>query len=244
MQLPFDGHYRRRVYLVRHGQAGPTKREHGAYGDHIPLTDIGRGEAQAMRDALAGVPFDVAWCSDIYRAQETAAIILEPHGLSAQPSERFTEIRGDVNLAFAADLPQEQKLGAFAYSLWAENGDARFLGGDQLGEYLVRAGHALRDLIRESAGGNILVVSHSGFQRAALCWALDAVPMGLARFEQDTCCLNILDIDVDDSGRIVRKHIRLANYTPLDPVKNDNRFTDGEQMAVRLAEALARTGGD
>ena len=85
----------------------------------------------------------------------------------------------------------------------------------------------------------MLVVSHSGFQRAALCWALESVPLGLARLEQDTCCLNILDIDVRGDGTLARCHVRLANYTPLDPVKLDNRLTDGERMAVRLAERAA-----
>ena len=240
MQLPFDGHFRRRIYLVRHGQSAPSRPEHGAYGDAISLTETGRREAAAMRDALADVPFDAAWCSDINRTQETAAVILEAHrGLSAQAQARFTEMRGDLDSALSADLPRDEKLGSFAYLLWTENPDARFFGGDHLGDYLARAGHALRDLVRESTGGNILLVSHSGFQRAALCWTLDAVPLGLAKFEQDSCCLNILDIDVDDTGNIVRKHVRLANYTPLDPVKSENRFTDGEKMAMRLSEVLA-----
>jgi probable phosphoglycerate mutase len=241
MQLPFDGHVRRRLYLVRHGQSAARSSADTIYGDTIRLTETGEAEARAMRDLLAAVPFDQAFCSDIRRAQETAAIILESRGLTAEPSDRFTEMRGDLGAALAADLPVAQKQAGFAYSMWAASEPgARFFGGDLVSEYLARTAATLSDLVRTSTADTILIVSHSGFQRAALCWVLDAVPLGVAKFEQDSCCLNILDIDVSADGEIVRKHLRLANFTPLDPVKLDARLTDGERLAVRLLDQLNR----
>lgn len=238
MKLPFDGHFRRRLYLVRHGQAAASQPGHGIYGDAISLTAAGRDEAQAMSDALAGVPFEEAWCSDINRAQETARVILAPHGLEVTASERFTEMRGDIAAALKLDLPKEQKLGRFAYSMWQEQSGGRFFGGDDLRGYMDRVATTLESLVLETTASNVLIVSHSGFQRAALCWVLDAVPLGLAKLEQDSCCLNILDIDVSEHGEILRKHVRLANYTPTDPVKIYNRLTDGERLAMRLSEQL------
>jgi len=238
MKLPFDGHFRRRLYLVRHGQAAASQAGHGVYGDAISLTEAGAREAQVMCDALAGVTLDEAWCSDINRAQETARIILAPHRIEATASEQFTEMRGDIAAALSQDLPKEQKLGRFAYSLWQEESGARFFGGDDLREYMDRVAKTLESLVRETRASNVLIVSHSGFQRAALCWVLDAIPLSLAKLEQDSCCLNILDVDVSEHGDILRKHVRLANYTPTDPVKIANRLTDGERLAMRLLEQL------
>jgi broad specificity phosphatase PhoE len=180
MKLPFDSHTRRRLYLVRHGQAAASKAEHGVYGDEIDLTPRGIEEARAMRKLLAEVRFDVAYCSDVRRARSTAAIILENRGLTATSSVAFTELRGDISAALAADIPVSQKLASFAYLMWgARDPESRFCGGDLFTEYLAAVGRTLSDLVRSSPADRILIVSHSGFQRAALSWALDASPIGI-----------------------------------------------------------------
>jgi probable phosphoglycerate mutase len=165
--------------------------------------------------------------------------------MQATASVEYTEIRGDIHAGLAAtDVPPRRKLATFAYLLWgARSPDASFFGGDVFADYLAAASGALERLVRTSRAERILIVSHSGFQRAALSWALDAPAVGMAAFEQDSCCLNILDIDVDEAGKIVRKHVRLANLTPLDVVKESAFLTDGETLAVRL-HALVDPRGD
>lgn len=235
MLLPFDGHMRRRLYLVRHGESAARQESDGLYGDEIVLTDRGEAEAAAMATALAEVPIGIAYCSTIWRTQQTAGIILAGRGIAAEPSDRFTEMRGDIATVLLSDLPAAERQHIFAYAMWgASDPDAAFFGGDVYRHYVDRVGATLTDLVRSTDASDILIVSHSGFQRAALCWVLDALPAGLPRFEQDTCCLNILDIDVDTAGTIARKHVRLANYTPIDPVKAALRLTDGERLAQRF----------
>jgi probable phosphoglycerate mutase len=235
MKLPFDGYTRRRLYLVRHGQAGALKSEDGVYGDNISLTPRGIDEARAMRELLMPVEFGAAYSSDVRRARETAAIILEARKIEAVSSPAYTEMRGDIHKVLAADVPETQKLASFAYLVWgARDPSTRFFGGDKFSEYLAAAGRTLHQLVVSSRADRLLIVSHSGFQRAALSWALDAAPIGMASFEQDSCCLNILDIDIDERNSVVRKHVRLANFTPLDVIKQDAILTDGEMLAVRL----------
>jgi probable phosphoglycerate mutase len=245
MKLPFDGCRRHRIYLVRHGQAAAARSDDGVYGDEIGLTARGIEEARAMRDLLQAVRFDESYSSDLRRARDTAAIILESRDMQATASVEYTEIRGDIHAGLAAtDVPPRRKLATFAYLLWgARSPDASFFGGDVFADYLAAASGALERLVRTSRAERILIVSHSGFQRAALSWALDAPAVGMAAFEQDSCCLNILDIDVDEAGKIVRKHVRLANLTPLDVVKESAFLTDGETLAVRL-HALVDPRGD
>src|SRR5450755_4364328 len=118
MQLPFDDHQRCRLYFVRHGQAAATESSDGVYGDNISLTTRGLDQARAMRDHLSAVRFDAAFSSDIRRAQETAAIVLEPHGVAARASAAFTELRGDIDAALSVQMPLQEKLASFAYSMW------------------------------------------------------------------------------------------------------------------------------
>jgi len=235
MQLPFDNLRRRRLYLVRHGESAATHKDDGLYGDEITLTSKGLSEAKAMAELLSDVLFTATYSSDIQRAQQTAEIIVGSREIKVQSSNQFTEIRGDIEPIFRSDLAPAHRQAMFAYELWnSAMPDACFFGGELYREYLVRTGETLSEIVQTTEASDILIVSHSGFQRAALCWALDAGPAGFARFEQDTCCLNILDIDVSPSGEIIRKHVRLANYTPLDPVKSVSRLTDGESLAQRF----------
>lgn len=100
MQLPYDeGHTRRRVYLVRHGHALGDSEKSARYTPDVALTPQGIAQAQAARDYLRHVPFDEAWASDLTRAQQTARIVLEPHGVELQMSARYTEITVELSAA-------------------------------------------------------------------------------------------------------------------------------------------------
>jgi len=55
----------------------------------------------------------------------------------------------------------------------------------------------------------------------------------LATFEQDNACLNVIDIDCDaKTGEIVRRYVRVVNFTPYDPAKRDIHLTTLEKSAV------------
>ena len=90
---------RRRLYLMRHGHVDYLK---GALTagtiDGVPLTDRGRDEARAAGIALSHVPFDLALCSGLNRARETAEIVLNLQDQDDTPvlhaDERLREIKG------------------------------------------------------------------------------------------------------------------------------------------------------
>ncbi|MNE60427.1 hypothetical protein D3C80_1555700 [compost metagenome] len=51
-----------------------------------------------------------------------------------------------------------------------------------------------------------------------MAWATGAGLAGIAAFEQDTACLNVVDIDMCGS-HVVGALIRTLNYTPYNPHK-------------------------
>lgn len=244
MELPFDGFIRRRIYLVRHGHALGDGESSARYSTDISLTPRGVREAEAMRDFLRDVPLDEAWSSDISRSHETARIILQQHSLNLQASPSYREIAADLSTSLrggSGDI--NQRLQSFAYQLWrADVAGARlFDSGDSFEEYFTRASAAIEELALKASGRTLLLVAHSGFNRVALCWAVGAPLSALAAFEQDPCCLNVLDIDIDPATqRIVRRHVRLANFSPVDPAKRELRLTDGEESAGKVAELLKK----
>jgi len=52
--------------------------------------------------------------------------------------------------------------------------------------------------------------------------------------DQATCCLNVVDFDVDESGIVLRKTVRGMNITADDPVKHRRDAGDMEIMAHSL----------
>src|SRR5687768_2543014 len=71
-----------RFALVRHGETEYNRqgRWQGA-GSDPPLNDRGREQARRVATALARVPFDALYSSDLDRALETAHILTASHGL-------------------------------------------------------------------------------------------------------------------------------------------------------------------
>src|ERR1700739_4955431 len=67
------------LFLIRHGDAIPDADEiipSGVYDD-LPLSRVGREQAQALAERLKLLSFNAAYSSPLRRCQETAAPILE-----------------------------------------------------------------------------------------------------------------------------------------------------------------------
>ena len=65
-----------RLYLIRHGET-EWNRDGRLQGKvDIPLDEIGRKQAELLRDELSGIDFDICIASPLVRARETAEIIV------------------------------------------------------------------------------------------------------------------------------------------------------------------------
>jgi broad specificity phosphatase PhoE len=70
------GHVTSRVFLIRHANASEGE-QYPDRGRH--LTEIGQRQAEALARRLAGWQLDALFCSDMYRAYETASAIRNYH---------------------------------------------------------------------------------------------------------------------------------------------------------------------
>ena len=197
---------RRRLYLMRHAEvsyvddAGRPIRP-----EQVPLTEIGRAQAVAAREALAGVELDLVVASDLPRTVETAELVAPGHEVERWPE--LAEWRGGRLDA----IPPEELERAFVGALRIKDEAERFLGGESLGEALDRVHPALERLIARE-WETALAVLHGGVNRIVISHALSGDRAYFGAFEQAPGCINVLDLG--DDGWIVRT----VNFIPYDPL--------------------------
>ena len=230
-----SGHIgRRRLYLMRHGHV-----DYFAPGltdfRTVPLTEEGRRQAEATGQALAGIRFDAVFNSGLPRTMQTAELVMagnEQDGPPAVSIAEFEEIRGgkvvvETREELAARL-------AFSFDAAMEEGASFLPGGEAFADAYTRARCGLDVLIREHTWQSALLVAHEGINRILLGHACGAGLSGIAHFEQDLACVNVLDFDVireeDGTLRSVRTVIKAVNMTAYDPVKAELVRTSIEHM--------------
>lgn len=229
---------RRRIYLMRHGHVDYTSPEVIAARDPsiAQLTPQGRAEAEAAGRALSEVPFDLAVFSGLLRTRQTAEIVLSCHPaspvLEAEP--RFEELRSGRYIRFES-AQQLAAVMTFQFERAGAPGATFLNGGEAFADAMARASAAFAALLRRPGWVQALVVAHEGINRLLLSSIIGA-PLGAsAGFEQDTGCINIIDVDLtpDESGegsRIERTLIKAVNLTPGNYLKNG--------MNLRSLEAI------
>lgn len=148
------------VYLIRHVQAQGNLRRvfHGhTEGD---VTDLGRRQAERLRDRFASVPLTAIYASDLYRARFTAETIASAHpGVPLVTTPALREIHagaweGNPLADIAVRFPDEYE-GFLATDL-----STRLGGGESLSEAAERLKAALFHIAETYPDGTVAVVSH------------------------------------------------------------------------------------
>lgn len=162
------------LYLIRHGDAIPEADEiipSGTY-DNLPLSKIGRTQANALAERLKDLHFDAAYSSPLRRCQETAAPLLAYLRLQPTVVEGIKEIRlvekapiptfshGDDLTALTQALKDRQ---AEHTTIAAETGTWDSVAMEESSKGFRRRVVALIDAIaRQHIGQRVLVFAHGG----------------------------------------------------------------------------------
>jgi probable phosphoglycerate mutase len=192
--------------------------------EEVPLTPRGLEQAAAAREALAGIELDLVVASNLPRTAETAGIVAPGHEVERWPE--LAEWRGGRLDAIPPDELEHLFIGA----LRVKDEDARFLGGESLGEALDRVHPALDRLVARE-WDTALAVLHGGVNRIVISYALSGDRTYFGTFEQAPACINVLDLGHD--GWIVRT----VNYVPYDPL-HPARSTTMEHLWEELKPYL------
>ena len=227
-----QGTGRRRIFLMRHGHV-----DYFAPGltdpRVVPLTEEGREQAAAARDALSSVDFDLAIHSGLPRTRETAAIVLEGRALSPTAEQGLEELKS----GWVEAKSREELAAMLAFSF----DDAHLPGASFLpdGESFVAAESrivaAMDSLIARADWRTALIVAHEGVNRIILGWACGGGLKTIGAFEQDLACVNVIDLDITrgEGGhdlQIERAILKAVNVTPYDYLKGGLPRTSLEHL--------------
>ena len=233
IRTAIDGATRRRLYLFRHGAVDYINSDGNWVDDPdlVDLNELGRQQAAAMAELFRDVHIDTALCSPLPRTRQTGEAILGHRDLELGVVADLEEIRPTKGEAAGGyDIVSD-----IAFSHWrAHQEDATFLSGERYHDFYARVSSAMEVILADQSWHNLAVFAHGGTNAAILGWTTG---VGLAAFgllDQSTCCLNVIDFDVDESGRLLRKTVRGMNITAYDPVMHRRDAGDMELLAQQL----------
>ncbi|MDQ3915289.1 MAG: histidine phosphatase family protein [Actinomycetota bacterium] len=144
------------VHLVRHGEVENPK---GVIYGRLPgyhLSERGQRQAAAAARHLEGADLAAVWASPLERAQETAAAIVEPHGLEVVTDERLIE-SGNT---FEGVGQTVWHLISNPAHWWRFRNPLKPSWGESFGEIRKRMMEAVREAAAGAEGRDVAIVSH------------------------------------------------------------------------------------
>ncbi len=185
----------RTVLLIRHGHVEGLAPERFRGRWDLPLTPLGRRQAQATADYVRQrwPQTRAVFASPLARCQDTATAIAAALGL------RLETVVGLVDLDYGACQGLTRDEAAARWPLlvarWlVKPHRVQFPGGESLFAMASRAGQALTSCLDTAPpDGTIALVAHDSVNRALLCQVLGMTLSEYWRLRQDPCCVNVIE---------------------------------------------------
>lgn len=170
------------LFIVRHADAIPDADElipSGIYDD-LPLSKVGREQAQALAERFRNTPFNALYSSPLRRCQETAAPLAEQLGMPLALVPTLTEIR----LGEVIPLPDDPKdLAALTSALKERQAEiVRRVGqsgswnsienSEPALDFRKRVVEGFNGIVRRHIGERVMVFAHGGVINAYVAEAL------------------------------------------------------------------------
>jgi probable phosphoglycerate mutase len=158
------------------------------------LTVTGRSQAEAAGLALANLSFAAAYGSPLVRAQQTAEIVLAAN--ANPPPLQLHEGLYEINLPAWEGLTFEQVKAQFpdAHDQWRDAPHEMVMVDRYPVRDLFAQAKALwQEILPQHQGDTILLVGHSGINRAMIATALGLSPSEYHSLHQSNCAISILN---------------------------------------------------
>ena len=172
----FQRNHAAELFIVRHADAIPGPEEiipSGVYDD-LPLSQIGREQAEALAERLSKVSFDAIYSSPLRRCLETAGPLAEHLHLTPVVVENLKEIRlGEVrpipkdgkDLKAIYEALQARQIDIVRLAAETGNWDA-IAGSEPSLSFRKRVVDAIDDIAHKHIGERVLIFAHGGVVNA------------------------------------------------------------------------------
>lgn len=183
------------LWVVRHGETAWSRDWRHTSTTDLPLTEVGRIQALALRDLLADRGFDRVWSSPRRRALETAELAGFTAAVVDDLAEwDYGEYEGLTTEQIRRDVP--------GWTVWS----APCPGGETAAEVGARLDRVVRRAL--DLRGRTLVFAHGHSLRVLAARWLD-LPVDQGRiFDLDTATYSVLS---EDRGQPVVKHWNVSD---------------------------------
>jgi alpha-ribazole phosphatase len=189
------------IYLIRHGETDWNKCRRFQGSMDIELNEVGRQQAVFLQKAMKEIPIDRIVSSDLLRAQETAKILNQPHGLTVEVDAGFREIH--FGLWEGMNFQQIEALFPEEASLWKnEPGALKIPEGETFQQLTERVWQRFLFWCQRSDYQNLAIVSHGGTCAALICAVLGEPIASMWKYVQANTAVNHV-VREDDTYRLI-----------------------------------------
>lgn len=201
-----------KLFLLRHGETEWNKSHRFQGRIDIPLNEFGRELARITRDRWPKVPFDRVYCSPLWRAHETAQIVLEgrPESNRIQLDDRLVEFsfgeQEGTDIDEAAATPAHPLYNLLHHpELYVPEA-----GAESFEAMIARARGFLNDVVlplEQQGVQNVLIVAHGAIIRGFVCAIGQKKVKDFWERRYLNCCLTVISITegkcmLEDEARI------------------------------------------
>ena len=151
-----------RLLFIRHGETDWNRQQRFQGQIDVPLNDAGLAQAARLGQRLASDSHDLLLCSDLTRAQQTAAPLARAWGLQPLLVPGLREqFFGDWE---GLDVPTIKAQHGALWPQWLQH-DGDFSlpgGGESLRQFHARVMAAVQQVVAQHAGRRLVIVTHGG----------------------------------------------------------------------------------
>lgn len=182
-----------RLIFIRHGFSKSNKEGLFTGQANIPLTDLGKHQAQCAAEYLKNIKIDKFYSSTLDRAIDTAKAVAQPRNMEIEKVEELCEIDGGdwTEQPFdkiILDYPQE-------YDLWKNDMyNCKCPNGESVAEFFSRIENAVLKIIKENEGKTVCIACHATPIRVICCLTLGYDPKDIQKVPwTPNASINIID---------------------------------------------------
>lgn len=176
------------LYLIRHGETEPNRTGVLMGSTDVPLNDLGRRQASALRQRLDGLEIDAIFASPLSRATETATLVFGEQATIITDSSlaefHFGAWEGMHFSQIAEQYPD-------IWQLWLTDWEKTHIpGSEAFAAFRQRVIGFATEMVGANPGKRLAMVSHGGCIRAMLAhFFCGSVSTGYWKFKVDNATL-------------------------------------------------------
>ncbi|MFQ5381396.1 MAG: histidine phosphatase family protein [Dehalococcoidia bacterium] len=180
------------LYLIRHGETAYNRDGVGFGRSDVPLTDLGRRQAEATGRRLEGAAVEAVYSSPLQRARATADLLAAAAHREVLVDERLIEL--EVGETEGLPFTELRERYPDLLRRWAgpDGHNVRLPGGESIADLYGRVADFMESLTHSEAK-KIAIVSHNFVLRVMLCHLIGLPISEFRRVSVDLSSLSIFD---------------------------------------------------